>query len=59
MVVKIYGDNLDSLVQNANRLGKIIETVKGTQNLYIEPVSGLPQVVVKYNRFLLYTSRCV
>lgn len=50
VVIKIFGDNLDSLVQNANQLGKIIETVKGTQNLYIEPVSGLPQVVVKYNR---------
>jgi len=50
VVIKIFGDNLDSLVQNANKLGKIIETVKGTQNLYIEPVSGLPQVVVKYNR---------
>lgn len=50
VVIKIFGDNLDSLVQNANQLGKIIETVRGTQNLYIEPVSGLPQVVVKYNR---------
>lgn len=50
VVIKIFGDNLDSLVQNANQLGKIIETVKGTQNLYIEPVSGLSQVVVKYNR---------
>lgn len=50
VVIKIFGDNLDSLVQNANKLGKIIETVKGTQNLYIEPVSGLPQVVVEYNR---------
>ncbi|SIT98203.1 cobalt-zinc-cadmium resistance protein CzcA [Epilithonimonas bovis DSM 19482] len=50
VVIKIFGDNLDSLVQNANKLGKIIETVKGTQNLYIEPISGLPQVVVAYNR---------
>lgn len=50
VVIKIFGDNLDSLVQNANKLGKIIKTVKGTQNLYIEPVSGLPQVIVKYNR---------
>ncbi len=53
VVIKIFGDNLDSLVQNANQLGKIIETVKGTQNLYIEPVSGLPQVVVKYNRHVI------
>ena len=50
VVLKIFGDNLDSLVQNANKLGKIIETVRGTQNLYIEPVSGLPQVVIQYNR---------
>ncbi|WP_300603999.1 CusA/CzcA family heavy metal efflux RND transporter [Niabella sp.] len=50
VVLKIFGDNLDSLVQSAQKIGRIIETVRGTQNLYIEPVSGLPQVVVKYNR---------
>ncbi|MCD2422127.1 CusA/CzcA family heavy metal efflux RND transporter [Niabella pedocola] len=50
VVLKIFGDNLDSLVQSAQKIGRIIETVKGTQHLYIEPVSGLPQVVIKYNR---------
>ncbi len=50
VVVKIFGENLDFLVQNANQLGKLIETVPGTQNLYIEPVSGLPQITINYDR---------
>lgn len=50
VVLKIFGEDLETLVKNANHLGKIINTVKGTQNLYIEPVSGLPQVIIQYNR---------
>ncbi|WP_294273665.1 CusA/CzcA family heavy metal efflux RND transporter [uncultured Chryseobacterium sp.] len=50
VVVKIFGDDLDVLAGNAQKLGKIIESVDGTQNLYIEPVSGMPQVIIEYNR---------
>ncbi|MEI2272975.1 CusA/CzcA family heavy metal efflux RND transporter [Sphingobacterium sp. ML3W] len=50
VVLKIFGDNLDSLALHAQKIGKIIETVQGTQNLYIEPIAGLPQVVIQYNR---------
>ncbi|MDQ1095333.1 MULTISPECIES: CusA/CzcA family heavy metal efflux RND transporter [Chryseobacterium] len=50
VVVKVFGDDLDVLVSNAQKLGKIIESVDGTQNLYIEPVSGMPQVIIEYNR---------
>ncbi len=53
VVVKIFGDDLDVLAQNARKLGKIIETVEGTQNLYIEPISGMPQVIIEYNRPLI------
>lgn len=53
VVVKIFGDDLDVLSQNAQKLGKIIETVEGTQNLYIEPISGMPQVIIEYNRPLI------
>lgn len=53
VVIKIYGENLDSLFDNATKLGRIVETVKGTKDLYIEPISGLPQVVVKFNRALI------
>lgn len=50
VVVKIFGDDLDVLSQNAQKLGKIIETVEGAQNLYIEPIAGMPQVTIEYNR---------
>ncbi len=53
VVVKIFGDDLDSLSQNAQKLGKIVEGIKGTQDLYVEPISGLPQVVINYNRSLI------
>ncbi|MBV2228028.1 MAG: CusA/CzcA family heavy metal efflux RND transporter [Sphingobacterium mizutaii] len=50
VVLKIFGDDLDSLMESAKKIGKIINEVEGTQNLYIEPISGLSQVLVKFNR---------
>jgi len=50
VVCKIFGENLDTLATYANKLGKIINTVEGAQNLFIEPVTGMPQVVIEYNR---------
>ncbi len=50
VVCKIYGEDLDSLTTYAKKLGNIITTVKGAQDLYIEPVVGAPQVVIDYNR---------
>ncbi|NBX81104.1 MAG: efflux RND transporter permease subunit, partial [Flavobacteriales bacterium] len=53
VVCKIFGEDLDSLASYAAKLGKIINTVDGAQDLYIEPVTGMPQVVIKYNRALI------
>ncbi|MFV0147666.1 CusA/CzcA family heavy metal efflux RND transporter [Empedobacter falsenii] len=53
VVVKIFGENLDSLASNATKLGKIINTVEGAQDLYIEPINGIPQVVIEFDRGLL------
>jgi cobalt-zinc-cadmium resistance protein CzcA len=50
VVCKIFGEDLDSLTHYATQLGTIIKTVKGAEDLYIEPVTGMSQVVVKYNR---------
>jgi len=50
VVLKIFGENLDTLAVTANKLGKIISTVDGTANLFIEPIAGMPQVVIDYNR---------
>jgi cobalt-zinc-cadmium resistance protein CzcA len=50
VVCKIFGENLDTLAVYADKLGKIVNTVDGAQNLYIEPVTGMPQIIIEYNR---------
>jgi heavy metal efflux system protein len=50
VVCKIFGENLDTLALYSEKLGKIISTVDGAKNLYIEAVSGLPQIIINYNR---------
>ena len=53
VVCKIFGENLDTLALYATKLGKIVNTVKGTKDLYVETVTGMPQVVINYNRSVL------
>jgi heavy metal efflux system protein len=50
VVCKIFGENLDSLSVYAHKMGNIINTVKGAKDVYVEVVTGLPQIVVKYKR---------
>ncbi len=50
VVCKIFGENLDSLALYAGRLGNIVNTVNGASDLYVETVTGMPQIVVTYNR---------
>jgi cobalt-zinc-cadmium resistance protein CzcA len=50
VVLKIFGEDLDTLAKYAGNLGKIVNTVEGSQDLFIEPVTGIPQIVIEYNR---------
>ncbi len=50
VVVKIFGENMDTLAGYAAKLGAIVNTVDGARDLYIEPVTGLPQIIIDYNR---------
>ncbi|HRO47177.1 CusA/CzcA family heavy metal efflux RND transporter [Agriterribacter sp.] len=50
IVCKIFGEDLDSLSAYANYMGNIVSTVEGAHDIYIESVTGLPQIVIKYNR---------
>jgi cobalt-zinc-cadmium resistance protein CzcA len=50
VVVKIFGENMDTLATYAAKLGAIVNTVEGAKDLYIEPVTGLPQIIIDYNR---------
>ncbi len=50
VVCKIFGENMDSLASLAQRLGAIAGEIEGAKDIYIETVTGMPQVVIKYNR---------
>lgn len=50
VVCKIFGEDLDTLALYAQSLGRIIGTVQGTTDLYVEAVTGLPQIIIQYNR---------
>jgi heavy metal efflux system protein len=55
VVCKIFGENLDTLTAYAQQLGAIVNTVNGAKDLYVEPVEGMPQIVINYNRTALST----
>ncbi len=50
VVCKIFGDDLDSLARHAAELGELIKKIEGAKDLYIETVTGVPQMVITYNR---------
>ncbi|MCR4289052.1 MAG: CusA/CzcA family heavy metal efflux RND transporter [Candidatus Scalindua sp.] len=50
VVLKIYGEDLDALSEQAAKVGSIVKTVMGTRDLYVEKVTGLPQIMVKFDR---------
>ena len=53
VVCKIFGENLDTLTAYAEKLASIISTVDGAHDLYLETVTGMPQVVINYDRAML------
>jgi len=50
VVCKIFGEDLDTLAAYSNQLGNLVSTVQGARDLYVESVTGLPQIVISYNR---------
>jgi cobalt-zinc-cadmium resistance protein CzcA len=50
VAIKIYGEDLDVLAQEANKVAKLIAPVAGVSEPFVEQVTGLPQVVVAYDR---------
>ncbi len=50
VVCKIFGEDLDTLAFYANKLGNICNTVLGSSGIYVETVTGMPQILIQYNR---------
>jgi len=50
VAVKIFGEDLTVLTDLSQQVGKIVGTVDGARDLYVEEVTGLPQIVININR---------
>jgi len=50
VAVKIFGENMDTLLSYANKVNAVVQTVNGATEPSVERVAGLPQIVIKYNR---------
>jgi heavy metal efflux system protein len=50
VVCKLFGEDLDSLTLYAGRLAAMVHDVDGVNDLYLETVTGLPQIQVVYKR---------
>jgi len=50
VAVKIFGENLDTLLTYANEVAGVIRKVDGATAPMVERVDGLPQITIQYNR---------
>jgi len=50
VVCKIFGEDFDTLAVYSKKLGNLVSRVKGATEMYVEQISGTPQIVVQYNR---------
>ena len=50
VVCKVFGENLDTLVKYANQFAGVISTVDGAKDVFVERITGLPQIVIRYNK---------
>lgn len=53
VVCKIFGEDIDTLARYSQLLGKIASAIEGAEDVYIEPISGMPQISINYKRDLI------
>jgi cobalt-zinc-cadmium resistance protein CzcA len=53
VVCKIFGEDLDTLAHYAEQVGRLAGNVDGARDLYVETQTGMPQIMVQYNRAAL------
>lgn len=50
VVCKIFGENLDTLAKYSVKLGELVSRVEGATNIYVEPLNGTAQLIIRYHR---------
>jgi cobalt-zinc-cadmium resistance protein CzcA len=53
VVVKIYGEEMESLSKYAAAIGKLAADIEGAEGIYVENIMGLPQIIIRIDRFKL------
>lgn len=50
VVLKIYGEDLNMLSDLGSEVGRKIKNVEGVEDLYVEEITGLPQISIQFDR---------
>ena len=50
VAIKIFGENLDTLIAYADKVANVIGPIKGITKPQVERVDGLPQITIEYDR---------
>lgn len=48
--IKIFGEDLNELTRLSEQVGRIVNKVEGAKDLYLEKITGLPQIVISIDR---------
>lgn len=48
--IKIFGDDMDVLLETGNKVSKAVEKITGAEDVKVEQVTGLPVLTVNLNR---------
>ena len=50
VAVKVFGDDMDTLLETGNKISEVLESVPGASDVKVEQVTGLPMLSVELNR---------
>ncbi|MGE0127632.1 MAG: efflux RND transporter permease subunit [Blastocatellales bacterium] len=50
VAIKLFGDDLDTLKTEAEKIARVVGKVSGAEDVKVEQISGLPQLQIKPNR---------
>ena len=50
VAIKIFGENLDTLVSYADKVARVIRPIEGITQPQVERIDGLPQITINYDR---------
>ncbi len=50
VAVKIYGDDFDALMSQANQIGKVLGSIKGAADVRVEQMTGQPTITATVDR---------